>query len=202
MSLPIPKIVLTGGPGGGKTSLLRELRREDPLGDRFILVPEAATILIEAGHLPGTKEFQLAVVELQQKLEKLCVDLARPGQMAICDRSTVDSLAYWHRLGGTAREFYERTGLDARHHYENYTGCILLRTTAVGAEDHYVQILEGARMEPAEEAAAIDRMCEQVWRDHPGFCAVENLPGGWEAKSARARECLTMPRGRVRLDSV
>src|SRR5687768_10782133 len=37
------RIVLTGGPGGGKTTAADLFRRE--IGDRVVIVPEAATIL-------------------------------------------------------------------------------------------------------------------------------------------------------------
>ena len=41
------RIVLTGGPGGGKTTAADLFRRE--IGDRVVLVPEAATILFQGG---------------------------------------------------------------------------------------------------------------------------------------------------------
>ncbi len=47
---PFPKrcrIVLTGGPGGGKTTAADLFRRE--IGDRVVIVPEAATILFQGG---------------------------------------------------------------------------------------------------------------------------------------------------------
>lgn len=44
-----PRIVLTGGPCGGKTSLLRELREADPYGERWLFVPEAAPLLFQSG---------------------------------------------------------------------------------------------------------------------------------------------------------
>ena len=188
--MTVPKIVLTGGPGGGKTSLLRELRLRDPKIERFILVPEAATLLIQAGHRPGSKEFQLAVVALQLALEESCALPARPGQILVCDRSTVDSLAYWRLLGGEDEEFYERTGLNQRNHLNEYLGVLHLQTAAIGAVDHYLQITDGARVETAEEAARVDDYCLRVWDSHPRRLLVENLKGDWSAKTQTAIDCL------------
>jgi len=41
------RIVLTGGPGGGKTTAADLFRRE--LGERVVLVPESATLLFMGG---------------------------------------------------------------------------------------------------------------------------------------------------------
>ena len=41
------RIVLTGGPGGGKTTAADLMRRE--VGDRIVIVPEAATMLFSGG---------------------------------------------------------------------------------------------------------------------------------------------------------
>ena len=185
-----PRIVLTGGPGGGKTTFQRDLRRVDPDRERYILVPEAATLLIGAGHLPGTKEFQLAVVRLQLALEQTCSNLARPGQVQVCDRSTVDSLAYWFLLGGSEKEFFDRIGLSKEAIYGRYDGALHLRTAALGAEKRYVRLQEGARMETSEEAAEIDALCAQVWSPHPGYRLVENVGEKWEAKSRQAKKTL------------
>ncbi len=48
------RIVLTGGPGGGKTTAADLLRRE--LGSRVVIVPEAATILF-AGGFPRSQQW-------------------------------------------------------------------------------------------------------------------------------------------------
>lgn len=41
------RIVLTGGPGGGKTTAADLYRRE--IGDQVVVVPEAATLLYTGG---------------------------------------------------------------------------------------------------------------------------------------------------------
>ncbi len=186
VSVALPKIVLTGGPGGGKTTFLRELRALDPEVHKFILVPEAATLLIQAGHRPGTKVFQLAVVELQRSLEASCALPASPDHVLVCDRSTVDSLAYWILLGGSEDEYFERTGLDPANHLTRYDGVIHLQTAAIGASSHYLQISEGARVETTEEAAKVDTLCLSVWKDHSYLRQVTNEYDRWEDKSRAA----------------
>lgn len=186
-----PKIVLTGGPGGGKTTFLNELRQSDPNSERFILVPEAATILIRSGHRPGTKQFQLAVVRLQTALEGSCALASRPGQVLVCDRGTVDSLAYWRLLGAEDGEFFARTGLSPETQLAQYSGAVHFRTAALGAEENYCRIEEqGARAESPEEAIRVDAACERVWSRHPRFEIVENGDGGWAEKSRAAAVCL------------
>lgn len=41
------RVVLTGGPGGGKTTAADLYRRE--IGDEVVIVPEAATLLYSGG---------------------------------------------------------------------------------------------------------------------------------------------------------
>ncbi|MDQ3813065.1 MAG: DUF4329 domain-containing protein [Armatimonadota bacterium] len=41
--------MLTGGPGGDKSTLMRELREADPHARHWLLVPEAAPLLFQAG---------------------------------------------------------------------------------------------------------------------------------------------------------
>lgn len=80
-----PRIVLTGGPGGGKTALMRELRAEDPDARRYLLVPEAAPLLFQAGLSARQKAFQRAVVRLQVALEDACAGAAAPGHVLIAN---------------------------------------------------------------------------------------------------------------------
>jgi hypothetical protein len=72
------RIALTGGPGGGKSTLMRELRSEDPRARRWILIPEAAPLLFQAGLDASEKSFQLAVVRLQMAMEDSCAEASSP----------------------------------------------------------------------------------------------------------------------------
>ena len=91
------RIVLTGGPGGGKTTAADLLRRE--FANRVALVPETATMLFLGGfprvaEPDAVRSAQTAIFHVQRNLED--VQAARyPGQILLCDRGTVDGAAYW-----------------------------------------------------------------------------------------------------------
>jgi broad-specificity NMP kinase len=90
------RIVLTGGPGGGKTTAADLMRRE--LGDRIVVVPEAATILFAGGFPRGADDMArggdtASHHSVQHNLE--CVHAAHyPERLQLCDRGTIDGAAY------------------------------------------------------------------------------------------------------------
>src|SRR5690349_11870434 len=91
------RIAVTGGPGGGKTTAADLLRRE--LGERVVIVPEAATILFSGGfprslEPDAARASQSAIYHVQRNLED--VQSARfPDRVLLCDRGTVDGGAFW-----------------------------------------------------------------------------------------------------------
>ncbi len=187
--------MLTGGPGGGKTALARTLRDEDPNADRWLLVPEAATILLSAGLVQGQRAFQQEVVRLQIALESGIGRAGarvpgKPGRVHVCDRGTLDSLAYWRLGGWDEQAFFDLTGMDHAEHLRRYDGVIHLQSSAIEAGNHYDSGPHAGRIEPPEEAAAIDALCAEVWREHERYVLVENAGRDWPAKRRRAREVL------------
>ncbi len=150
-----PRIVLTGGPCGGKTSLLRELRAADPRGERWLLVPEAAPLLFQAGLDGRRRSFQQAVVKLQVAQEESCAAAAHPHQILLCHRGTLDALAYWLRNGWDESEFFAATGMSREEHYRRYFGVIHLQTVAIGAEGCYRRWPDAHRPETIEQAEEV-----------------------------------------------
>ena len=181
------RVALTGGPGGGKTTLLRELRAADPDAERFVCVPEAATLLLRAGLRQGTQAFQLGIVAVQRALEDAAREDAGADRCIACDRGIVDSLAYWLLNGWSRDDFFDRTGLAPQEHLTRYDVAIHLQTAAVGAEAHYRQHGDVVRSEKHGEAAHIDRIIAELWEGHPGYYFVQNTSVSWAMKSEAAR---------------
>src|SRR6185295_15731257 len=91
------RIVLTGGPGGGKTTAADLFRRE--LGEQVVIVPESATILFGGGFPRATqadalRSTQTAIFHVQRSLEDVQSALY-PERILLCDRGTIDGAAYW-----------------------------------------------------------------------------------------------------------
>lgn len=163
------RIVLTGGPGGGKTTAADLFRRE--IGDRVTLVPEAATLLFSGGFprsgSPGAAvATQQAIFHVQRNLEDLHT-AQYPGRMLLCDRGTVDGAAYWPDEAG---DFFtmQQTTLDAE--LARYDAVLFFETAAAGSLS-----LEGGnpwRNESKAEALALDNRLRVLWQQHPRFVFV------------------------------
>jgi hypothetical protein len=121
------RIVLTGGPGGGKTTAADLFRRE--IGDRVVIVPEAATILFQGGfprsRAPQASRFaQTAIFHVQRHLEDVQAALF-PGRTLLCDRGTVDGAVYWP---GQPHDYFRAVGTTLDTELARYDAVIFLRT--------------------------------------------------------------------------
>jgi len=160
------RIVLTGGPGGGKTTAADLFRRE--IGDGVVIVPEAATLLF-AGGFPRVEEpraqraAQRAIYHVQRNLED--VQAARyPDRVLLCDRGTLDGMAYWPNEELT---FLEAVGSNLEAELRRYDAVIFFESAAVGGQQ-----IEGGnpcRVEDTKEAAALDAVLGEIWSKHPRF---------------------------------
>jgi CYTH domain-containing protein len=181
----IHHVVYTGGPCGGKTTALAQTEEHfSQLGYRVVMVPEAATLLINAGFpprlFPGDEifHFQRAFVNFTLFLEKTTETLVNhlPGDepvLVIHDRGVLDSKAYcppqvWERI-------VESTGMaetDLRE--KNYDAVIHLVTAATGAEGAYSNANNQARSEDVATARAVDLRTQAAWTGHPHLAIIDN----------------------------
>lgn len=184
------KIVISGGPGGGKSSCMPALRRHfEGLGYGVITVPETASELIKSGisavTLGSQTDFQTCLMRLQLEKEKILTDYAaRLGKetvLMLLDRGVQDNRAYL-----TEEEFsavLDRNGISAERALLGYDAVFLMRSPAVDKPSYYTTENNSARTETVSEAAAADGKTAQAWSAHPELRIIPNS-GDFEAKTA------------------
>lgn len=162
------RVVLTGGPGAGKTAVLELIRLFFCVHVRTL--PEAAGIVFGGGFPRGSRleerqAAQRAIYHVQRELEA-----AVEGQNAavvLCDRGTVDGAAYWAGPG----DLFTAVGATHEGELARYDTVIHLRTpTSTEAYNHRNPL----RHESIEEAAAIDARIDRNWAGHPRRFIVES----------------------------
>ena len=155
------RIVLTGGPGAGKTAVLEVIRKA--LCRHVHVLPESAGILFGGGFPRGRapelrRPAQRAIYYVQRELETMVSanDLA----IVLCDRGTIDGLAYWPGPD----DMLQQLGTSLDEQLARYHAVIHLRTPADGAGYNQSNPL---RIESSAEAAEIDERIAAVWQRHP-----------------------------------
>lgn len=161
------KIVVTGGPGGGKTTALDLFKRE--FKEQVNIVPEAATLLFENGikrelEPNRVRLLQKAIFQLQHTLEdNFC--MLYPSSLQVCDRGTLDGLAYWN---GEHETFFEELGSSLEQELARYDAVIFFETAAVNNKND-MQSNNPYRSESASAAIDLDLKLQPIWRQHPKF---------------------------------
>jgi len=181
--IKIWRLVLTGGPCGGKTTAQNRLATFfESLGWRVFRVPETATILLNGGISFGLLteaqrfEFQTNLLKTMLQLEDTYFSLARTQTrncLVICDRGAMDCSAYlpkedWEKVmeQGNWNEVDLR---DNRYHQ-----VIHLVTAAKGAEEHYTRSNNAARTESLTMAIKNDQLVGEAWVGHPYYEVIDN----------------------------
>lgn len=185
-------IVLTGGPGGGKTTLINELSNDPQWEGQFAALPEAISLMRDIHILPREKLFQRVMVHLQMALEDGLKRAFGPdsSRQIFSHRGSLDPLAYWLDRGWPEDEFFSYTGTCREDLYRRYAAVIHLVTAADGAPDYYKRWPDAHRPETPEQAIRLDRLLEQVWSSHPRYFRLDNNGRDWGEKSAEAKRIL------------
>jgi predicted ATPase len=162
-------VVLTGGPGGGKTAVLEVVRKQ--FCDHVVVLPESATIIFSGGFPRGSSTIarraaQLAIFHVQDQLEQIEAAEGRAA-VVLCDRGVVDGAAYWP---GTMNQYWEAVGQSEASALARYDAVIHLRPPRDGAGYGTNQV----RIETAEEAYALDEKILGLWQRHPHRTVIES----------------------------
>lgn len=156
-----PLIVLTGGPGAGKTAVLELARKH--LCEMITVLPEAASIVFGGGFwrrtsVAGRKAAQRAIFHVQRESERLAQEEGE-SLAILCDRGSVDGLAYWP---DTSETYWQELGTDRQTEFGRYSAVIHLHTPVDG-----YNLSNPIRIESATQAAEIDRKIVEAWNGHP-----------------------------------
>ena len=190
----VTRIVLTGGPAAGKTTLisriLKEFKQEE--GWRVITIPETATDLISGfgirpfGNCVTMEQFQYYVIADQLHKEQLALkgaqEVPEENILIIYDRAVLDDKAY------ISDEQFELTlahfGKTEQELIAGYDAVLHLVTCAKGAEYAY-NFGNAARYESVEEAREMDDRTLRAWSSHPNVHIIDNS-SDFEDKIGRA----------------
>lgn len=155
------RVVLTGGPGAGKTAVLEVVRSH--LCSHVVVLPEAASILFAGGFPRGTADSarriaQRTIFGVQDGLERLALDVGGVS-LVLCDRGVVDGAAYWP---GDLDGLFLDAGTTRAEALARYEAVLHLRTPDASG---YIQ--KDVRIESMREAVAIDARIAEAWSPHP-----------------------------------
>jgi len=172
----IRRVVLTGGPGAGKSSVLRMLQVS--YSGQVQTVPESATILLEGGFpVPGKDiawslewqaAFEVAIAHLQTSLEDtyLLKAKAEGKSLLVCDRGILDGAAYTPE---SQADFCTQMGLDLASTLKRYHAVIHLENLATTAPEKYGTEGNEQRFETLEEAQLLELKTRAAWKGHTNW---------------------------------
>lgn len=178
------RIVLTGGPGAGKTALLELIRQS--FCAHVTVLPEAASIVFGGGFPRHSdpecqRAAQGAIYHVQRQLE--ITGDSHNAAIVLCDRGTLDGLAYWP---GALEDFWPPLGTDRERELARYDAVIHLRTPTVELGYNHQNPL---RTESAARAGEVDALILDAWDGHPRRWLIESSVDFLD-KAARALDVL------------
>lgn len=177
------KLVLTGGPCGGKTTGQSRLSTFfENLGWKVFRVPETATVLLSGGVKfadltpDEAAKFQENLLKTMIQIENTFFELGRTSQrncLIICDRGAMDASAF------ITKEKWEN--IMAANNWNNvelrdnrYNHIVHMVSAAKGAEDFYSTEDHACRSEGVELARDLDYKAAASWVGHPYFDVIDN----------------------------
>ncbi|CAM9870933.1 unnamed protein product, partial [Heterosigma akashiwo] len=210
----ILRVVLTGGPNGGKTTATQVipalLRPDSDLNfPKVLTIPETPTLIMEMG-VNRTEElglndnkllaFQEEVMDIQTRMEDTTMKLAR--KLASCgenrardiiiimDRGTMDCKGYMPEYVWEALLMNKNTIEEAI--LARYDAVIHIKSVAVENPQLYDELKANNSImtETRLQAAVQDNKELDSWQGHPARTIIDNGNGNWSDKVLKIKEAI------------
>jgi predicted ATPase len=172
------RIVLTGGPGAGKTVISCRLAALRP--ERFVCVPEAATQVYadlqtrwDRLDLNGRYDAQRRIYHLQVEQEERLAR-AYPNHILLLDRGTIDGAAYWP---DGPEAYWRDLETTLERELARYDAVIWMETAAALGHDFYDgDSSNTCRFEDAPAAIESGKLLARLWHKHPKLMHLPAYP--------------------------
>ncbi|MBL7545874.1 MAG: ATP-binding protein [Bdellovibrionaceae bacterium] len=156
------RVAITGGPSGGKTTLIETLKKE--FGSEITVVPEAASILYSGGFprkksILGRISTQRAIYFTQRELETIAIGESS-NSLLVFDRGSLDSIAYWPN---DEDDFFKNIQSNKHDELSRYDWVMHLDTAA---SENY-DLSNPIRTETHTEALLLNEKIKMAWNGHP-----------------------------------
>lgn len=181
------KIVITGGPCAGKTTLIGILGPElVARGKSVYVLEECATEVLAQGLTPDTcgsvLAFQRHVFDLQLEKEDRLSKMSND-TVVLLDRGLMDNAGYLP--DDELDMLLAERGMTREDAYARYDAVVHLVTAAIGAETFFSHETNEHRLEGVEEAIRVDHALQAGWSGHPNLQIIDN-EGTFQDKLDRA----------------
>ncbi len=179
MNKQITKIVLTGGPCGGKSTAIERIKtRFSQEGYTVLVISEVATDLITGGVAPWTcgtnKDYQesqlLMQITKEQAFERAAATMPGERILIVCDRGVMDNCAYM--ADNEFSEIVRGLGYSESNLLLSYSAIFHMETGATAG--FYTTENNAARTESPETAMVLDAKIRRAWSRHPAFHFIAN----------------------------
>lgn len=158
------KVVLTGGPSSGKSTICQNLK--DFFDTKIHICQEAATMLFRGGFPRvddelGLIERQYAIFHVQKALANISQSVNPSAEIILFDRGLLDGLCYWPQSWDSYASKMQINIEDTKNDYD-----LVIQLGVAHSEDYQNSAF---RPEDQQTSLNMEQKLIDIWKNHPNY---------------------------------